>query len=339
MKNKLFVSILTILIATYFLVGAASAVEKKEIVKTFKGVTALDIHTVSGDCMIGTTSGDTVTVTLIHTYDEDCFEPEFEKEGSTLSLREYFHGSCSGRSLWKILVPAKTDVEFKSASGDFEASGLQGKLEAATASGDFELKKIKGDVEIKSASGDLELTDMVGDLEVKTASGDFEISEVRGDIKISTASGDIEADDLKGDTIVIKGASSDIEVSNAAGRLEVKTASGDLEIHGIEITGPSMFKTASGDVAVELGKSAAFDLTVATASGDATLSYNGNPIKGYFEFTAKVDDGRIVSPIAFDKEEKVMRYGQEYWKKSFSKGGQTPKIVIKTASGVAKLKE
>lgn len=185
----------------------------------------------------------------------------------------------------------------------------------------------------------MEARNILGNFEVRTASGDFDIENIEGNIDIRTASGDVEAKHLKGKDISIKGASSDIELKDATGVFSVKTASGEVQVEGIIINGRSEFKTASGDVDVKLAKSAEFDLTLASASGDAVLDYNGNPIFGYFEFTAKKDDGRIESPFKFDKEEVISKYGQEYLKKSFTRKNGKPVILIKTASGTAALKE
>jgi hypothetical protein len=338
MKTNILLRLLIIIFLLGFLVTSVQA-EKKEIVKTFKNKTRVDISTVSGDCLVKIVKGNQIKVQLLYDYPEDCFEPVFVESGSTLELEEDFSGSCSGRSIWKLFVPEKTRIKFKSASGDFAANGLRNSLYASTASGDFELNNIEGDIEIKSASGDLEASDIKGSLEVKTASGDLEVENISGSIDIRTASGDIDAQHISGDDISIKGASSDIEVSDARGTLEIKTASGEIEAEDIFITGKSEFKTASGDVRIELAQSCEHSLVISSASGDAILNYNGNPIVGYFELSAKEEDGTIEAPFKFDKEEIVVKYGQRYMKKSFTRKSQTPRIIIRTASGKAALEE
>lgn len=338
MKANIFLRLLLIIFLLGFLVTSVQA-EKKEIVKTFKDKTAVHISTVSGDCLVRVVKGNQIKVQLLYDYPEDCFEAIFVESGSTLELEEDFSGSCSGRSVWKLFVPEKTRIKFKSASGDFDANGLKNDLYASTASGDIELKNIEGEIEIKSASGDLEASDIKGDLEVKTASGDLEVEDISGSIDIRTASGDIEAKDINGEEISIKGASSDIEVTNLRGSMEIKTASGEIEAEEVVITGKSEFKTASGDVHVELAKSSEHSLILSSASGDAILDYNGNAIYGYFELSAKEEDGEIDAPFKFDKEEIIVKYGQRYMKKSFTRKSRTPRIIIKTASGRAALEK
>jgi len=338
MTIKKLITLLLVLLLGQFLLTAAK-VESREVKKSFENITSVEITTVSGDCRVVAVPGARVNVTILYTYPEDCFAAELSPEGSVLVLREEFRGTCSGRSLWKLDVPVGTAVKYKSASGDLAVSGLKSSLEATTASGDFELKDIDGDVRLKSASGDVSLDRLTGDLSARTASGDFDLSKIKGDLEIATASGDVEAEDLEGKEISIRGASSDIEVANIRGALQVKTASGDVSVRGARITAESAFKTASGDVEIELAETSAYNLTVATASGDALLDYNGHLVNGFFEFEAKVDDGRIVSPISFDSQETFSKYGQEYMRKSFTRKSKTPKILIKTASGTAELRE
>ena len=134
-------------------------------------------------------------------------------------------------------------------------------------------------------------------------------------------------------------ASGDIRIRNSQGFFELSCASGDIDASNITIQEESSFSTASGDVEVKLAASSEFDLDFSAASGDVTLDYNGNDIIGYFEFSAKKRSGNIRSPIDFDREEEYGRNGDEYMRKSFSKGGLTPKIYISTASGRATLKE
>jgi len=78
---------------------------------------------------------------------------------------------------------------------------------------------------------------------------------------------------------------------------------------------------------------------MSAASGDVTLDYNGNPIRGYFEFTARKHSGRISAPFKFDKVEEYEQSGQTYEQKSFTREKDSPKIYLSTSSGRAALKK
>lgn len=334
MKSFKRVNLFMVCLISIFLVGAYAG--EKKITKTFGAKSEIQIKTVSGDCIVNTSAGNKIQVVILYTYPEDVYKPSFEEAGDTLVMKEKFEGSAHGSSTWTVTVPVKTKITFHSASGDFSAAGLKNDLKAKTASGDFNVENIEGSVMIGTASGDLKANNISGNVSFKAASGDMDIRKVSGKLEFKVASGDLEGRDLKGD-ITIKTASGDIDIENAEGSLDVKTASGEVEASKILLKKASVFKTASGDIEVQLAESAKYDLTLASASGNAVLDYNGNPLKGYFEFTAKKTSGKIVSPVKFDKEEEFEQHGQKYLKKSVTLGGSTPKILIKTASGKAEL--
>jgi hypothetical protein len=88
-----------------------------------------------------------------------------------------------------------------------------------------------------------------------------------------------------------------------------------------------------------LAKTPVEDIAVSSASGNATLNYNGNPVEGHFELSVREDDGEIVCPFDIDKERRIERGGDDYIVKSFTKGHDSPRIKISSASGRAELKK
>jgi DUF4097 and DUF4098 domain-containing protein YvlB len=137
----------------------------------------------------------------------------------------------------------------------------------------------------------------------------------------------------------ISTASGEIEISNAKGYFELSCASGEITAKGIKVEEESSFSTASGSVEVILAETSEYDLRLSAASGDVTLDYNGNPVKGYFEFEARKGRGRITCPFDFEDEEEFEQWDQTYVRKSFSKGGNDPEIHLSTASGKIVLKK
>ena len=314
----------------FFIIGAALLIgwsvcypqDMKEINKTFEVKKNVRIQTVSGDCILMTGDPGKITVKVKYSANiEGSFEADMQEKSNSLKLRERWHRSSSGGKIeWTVTVPQETEIEFSTASGDLSADEINILLEASTASGDIIIERSKGDYEISTASGDIDISDSNGKFDFSTASGDIKASQMSGELELSTASGDIK-------------------LRNGEGLFELNCASGDIKVSGINVNEESSFSTASGDIEVELADSPDYDLDLSAASGDVTLDYNGNEIKGFFEFTAKKRSGNIKSPFEFDKEEEYGRNGDEYVKKSFSRGGQSPKIYLSTASGRATLKK
>lgn len=277
--------------------------DKVEVNKTFKPKETVRIKTVSGDCIVKKGKSSEIKVHLVYTFPKDKFKPVFEEEGNALILKEEFskEGNCkgvSGSSTWTVTVPEKTDIAFSSASGDFSAAGLSSEVQAKAASGDIHVEGLKGKLEAKVASGDITVKKSGAEVLVKTASGDIKIMDSKGQFKLHCASGDIEAS-------------------------------------GVVIKGECDFESVSGDVAVTLAKTSEYDLNLNTVSGDVTLDYNGNPVKGYFEFKGKKK--HIHSDIPFDNED-TSKYNP-FAKRYFKKGGDSPEVFLKTISGKLEFKK
>ncbi len=318
--------------------GTAFAREQK-VHKEFDGFKAIRLSTVSGDCVIKTHDSDKIEIDL--TYDvrpEGAFDYSVDKRGSKLVIKEEWDNADRGKVLWVLTVPKGTEISYSTASGDISATGPIGDFDARTASGDIELENVKGDVSGSTASGDIYLIDCKGKKKVSTASGDIQIEDSDGDMRCSTASGDIEGKGLSGE-VSLSTASGDVDISSSKGIFELTTASGSVEASDITIEGSSRFSTASGDVTVALAASSEYDLALSTASGSVTLDYNGNPVKGYFEFEARKRSVRIVCPFDFDDETEFERHGDTYMRKTFTMKGDTPEIILHTASGTARLKK
>jgi len=321
-------------ILTGFLFGRG----EHEISKTFKGIKKVQLNTFSGDCLVKQGSGNETKIHFIHSYSKTDFEPQFIEEEDKLILKEKFHLSGSGDSTWNIVVPSDTVIRFQTLSGNFTVNGLKGVVSANTVSGDIAAHDCKGEFNLVSVSGNLVVDNLSGKINVTTVSSDSEIRELSGDIRIKAVSGDIKAEGLDG-IIYLKCPTGDIDINKARGQFDVTTASGDISAEEIIIGKKSKFKVASGDIAIQLGKSVEQDLSLECASGDAVLNYNGNPIEGYFEFKAIADRGQIISPFPFEKEEEEEKWGKKYVIKSFKRELDIPEIHIYTANGKAELKE
>lgn len=272
---------------------------EKEVNKTFKAKENVMIKTVSGDCVVKKGTSGEIKVHVVYTYPADKFKPVFEEEGNTLIVKEDFKSG-----------------NVKGKSSWTVTVPMKTNITFKAASGDFAVAGLEGKMLVKMASGDAKLKDINGDVGVELASGDAHIGKVNGDVKVSAASGDIK-------------------ITDAKGSVKVKCASGDIEASGVALTGESEFQSVSGSVEVILAESSKYDLDLKTVSGDILLDYNGNAVKGYFTF--KGQKGNIDSDIPFDSKD-----GSKYnpfTKAYFKKGGDSPKVSMKTVSGEIKFKK
>jgi DUF4097 and DUF4098 domain-containing protein YvlB len=317
--------IVIVLLAIPLLAGGLMA-QDGELHEEYKGIDELEIEIVSGDCIIEGTSGNKVIVDLKYRYSDDCFKPLVNRSGSRLRIREQFHGSwCNGHSEWTISVPREMDIDYSCASGELTISNCEGRFRMESASGGIEVSNCAGDFDIDNASGRIRIRDSKGEFEVDNASGRIILAKVSGRIELDNASGNVDMKKVKG-------------------RFSVDNASGDIEADGMEIEDRSEFDTASGDIEIILATTPTHDMELETASGDVVLNFNGNPVVGQFEFTARRGRGRIDAPYKFDTEEEFVR-GHSRWdgdvvyeRKSFTREQETPKIIMGTASGRVELR-
>jgi DUF4097 and DUF4098 domain-containing protein YvlB len=318
---NIFSKVIGFLLLFQLAIFAAKLQNPDKITKSFSPKEKVEIKLVSGDCIIEKGNSDKILVEVeVKVSDMTAFKPNFYERGNRLIIEEDWSGWSSGTVLWHITVPQKTEIELETASSDISLRGLQ------------------SDVEINTASGDAEVFDFSGELEINTASGEVMVENSEGEIDISVASGDINVSKLKGN-IEMSAASGDIKIEVGEGEFDVSCASGDIEGEGLIIKDNSEFSAASGDIELSLGRSAEYDLSISTASGDITLDYSGHPLVGQFEAIARKHKGGIDLPVKTDKEETFTRHGKDYIRKTFSLSGENPRILLETASGKLTLKK
>lgn len=268
---------------------------------TFSGVTEIRLQTVSGGCQIERSTSSDVIVEVDSSFDERSYYADMEQRGDRLILKERFSGrSNSGNSKWTLFVPDDVRIEFSTASGDFEMTG------------------VRADIEVSTASGEIRLTDVAGDLEASTASGNVIGRGLQGILHLSTASGDVQVED-------------------SMGEFKLSTASGDVRARNLSFDSEGSFSSASGNAELTLASSPQFDLKVSSASGDAILEINGVDLRASLEVMAR-KDRNIRAPFSFDREETIYRWDQEYVRKSVDLGGGGPLIEVSTASGRAEIR-
>ncbi len=309
------------LAAVLVLSASVQAGRRHSETRTYEARELVEVNTVSGNLEVKVGDDDKIIVELEHSVrPADNFEPRFRERSGAIELSERFHGSSNGSSYWTVTVPRNTRIEFSTASGNLTVDGLSGDIDAELASGNIDVFDCSGSFDLSTASGSIDFDSCGGFFDVSTASGSIRVTRCNGEFELSVASGNVRAQDCRGE-------------------FDLSTASGNVRASDVFIEGRSSFSSASGSAYVTLGESAEHDLTVSSASGKAILDFAGNPIKGYFEFLARKDNGRIKSPLDFDEEDQFRRHGQKYVRKSFAVGGETPEIRIETASGTAALKE
>jgi len=303
MKTFEIINMKPMLVAIGILAGITSVSGQERITKTYEGVDEIEISVSSGSAIFKKSSTNKITIELEHTFDIE-YNPTFRKDGSKLDINDkniVRNRNYSGSSTWTFTIPDNLEVEFETGSGDAEIADLTIEFDMSSGSGDFDISNSDGEIEISTGSGDIEASNVKGDLEFSTGSGDIDLDKVVAAIDASTGSGNVDGTD-------------------------------------IELSDRSSFSSGSGDVEVALAKSANFDISVSSGSGDAALNFGGNKIDGVLVMEINKDRGRIRTPFDFDTEEEIDQGRNNIKVRKTKKfGSKDIQIRISSGSGTAEI--
>ncbi|MGW2346679.1 DUF4097 family beta strand repeat-containing protein [Streptomyces sp. NPDC001661] len=156
--------------------------------------------------------------------------------GGALSLET----DCDDCSVdYRITVPAGTRLDLRAGSGDINAAGLHGAVDAHVGSGDIALDNITGKVTARTGSGNVEAT--------KLHSGAVDATSSSGDVSLAfaTAPSSLAAQADSGDVR--------ISVPKRPYRVKTSTGSGDTNVGVTNSPGATNhldLHTGSGDITV-----------------------------------------------------------------------------------------
>jgi len=272
----------------------------KEIRKTFDTEKKLKLDLVLGGCTIKASDDQKVHLLVKYNYDEQEFEVKISERTRSINIEEKLSNNPSGFSEWTLFVPKKAEIEFNSATGSLSMENIVVDIEASSGTGSIEVMNCQGDFELSSGTGSIEVTNSQGEFDLGSGTGKVVVSESKGNIEAGSGTGRVKANHVE--------ISDEGDFSSGTGSVEIK-----------DITGKS------------------FDLTASSGTGNATLIMNKSNLKGYFEFSANANHGRIDSPIDFDGEEIIDTGSERQLRKWFQKDKDTPRYYIKTGTGKAAL--
>jgi DUF4097 and DUF4098 domain-containing protein YvlB len=164
-------------------------------------------------------------------------------------------------------------VEMRNVSVDYEITvPADTTLRAQTGSGNQTVSDLKGRIELESGSGDLRLDRLTGEMRFHTGSGNIHAEKLAGPIYARAGSGDLDFEETGAGDADIETGSGNIHVNGLAGGLRASAGSGDITVNGNPKESWRVH-TGSGDVRLRLPSEAAFDVDLATSSGDATINH------------------------------------------------------------------
>jgi DUF4097 and DUF4098 domain-containing protein YvlB len=93
---------------------------------------------------------------------------------------------------YELIVPATTQVNSQTGSGDQRIGRVSGAVHAQTGSGDILIEATGGGLDAHTGSGDIRVNAVSGAIKAQTGSGDIEVAQIqKADVDVQTGSGDV----------------------------------------------------------------------------------------------------------------------------------------------------
>jgi len=290
--NSRKIAILQLGLLTLLLTGASNASVAGTFDRslTVSGPVDLEVLTHSGDITVRNGPSGTVSIHgVIHvgsswltgSHDREVHElqenPPIHQNGNNIRIE---YADVRDISVdYEITVPAETTLRSRTGSGNQTVQGLKG-----------------SQIELESGSGDLRLSRLTGEMRFHTGSGNIRAEELSGPIYGRAGSGDLEFEETGSGDADIETGSGNIHLKGLVGGLRASAGSGDITIDGNPKESWRVH-TGSGNVRLRLPSEAAFDVDLATSSGNATINHpvattvQGKVQEGHKTVTGKVRGG------------------------------------------------
>lgn len=314
-KNNMKKFIFTI----YSLTLVFCALAQQTVEKSFSDIKDIRLTLGSADCEVTKSNDGRVHVSVEYTYTH--YKPVMKQRGGQLTLEEDFqkrNGGNNGNSDWTISIPDDLELKITTGSGEVFLEGITLELAANTGSGTIEARQAGGEFSINAGSGKIVISDFEGEASANAGSGTIEVSGANGEMKLNCGSGKIKLEMI-------------------SGAISANVGSGNITGRNIAITEKSSFNSGSGDVEVKFSATPIADVSANSGSGNAEIDFNGNDIAGTVVMKANKRNGKISSPLHFDKEEEIEEGRNTIIKKTAVLSDADITIRIGTGSGTAKL--
>jgi hypothetical protein len=174
---------------------------------TVTGPVDLSVRTGSGNIQIRTGAGDRVQIvgrvsSGSHRDGLDPAErvrrveatPPIAQTGNTIRIGDtnddplYRQVSIS----YELVVPANTQVNAQTGSGNQTIGSVDGPVRAQTGSGNIRIERAGGSLHAQTGSGNIDANSVGGEVRAQTGSGSVEVRQVaRGDVSVQTGSGSV----------------------------------------------------------------------------------------------------------------------------------------------------
>jgi hypothetical protein len=166
-----------------------------------------------------------------------------------------------------VTVPARYNVELKTAGGNVTVGDLHGFVHARTSGGSVKLARIDGPVDAHTSGGNVRLDGASGNATLRTSGGSVTTGDVGGNLEIRSSGGSLEAHRVGG-TVVAHTSGGGITIGEAHGAINAESSGGSIRATiAAQPRGDSRLSTSGGGITVALAPNIAVDVDAHTSGG------------------------------------------------------------------------
>ena len=199
----------------------------------------------------------------------DDYTFDFENDANGLSIKARLAKGINQSSLsFKFKAPREMVLDFFTAGGDINLSGLAGQFSGKTAGGALQIDNVTGELDIRTGGGRIHVKDSMVDGAVRTGGGKVLVENVTGDLHAKSGGGTVtykkvyasdgsvmspnkrKLEDAGEATVLISNAGGSIKVDAAPEGADVFTGGGKIRVKGADRFVSA--KTGGGDIDIEL---------------------------------------------------------------------------------------
>ena len=192
---------------------------------------------------------------------------------------------------YTIAIPARFDLDIKTAGGDIDVGDLEGKAEVRTSGGNVVLGDIKGPVKARTSGGRIAVAKCESDADVKTSGGDLRLGQIKGNLVAHTSGGRITIEKTTG-SVRATTSGGDIRIEDAHGAVTAHTSGGNVSAQlNAQPAEDCSLKTSGGKVEVVLASNLALDVDAHTSGGTVSSDFPGTLNRHKTSLTARLNGG------------------------------------------------
>jgi len=153
---------------------------------------------------------------------------------------------------FSVMVPREISlVKMETEGGNVEATGLMGRVEAASGGGSMRLDDIGGGVNAETGGGSIDVGTISGEAGLHTGGGSIVVHQANGKLVAETGGGAIEIQSCAQGAIIETGGSS-IVVRHCNGKVKASTGGGSVDLS--DVGGPADIETGGGSIRLTSAK-------------------------------------------------------------------------------------